>query len=69
MLSIRLDNDLKEELEKFSKLTNRPKSFFVKEALREYFNDIRDILEAKERISDPNRELISLDELKRELDV
>ncbi len=69
MLSIRLDNDLKEELEKFSKLTNRPKSFFVKEALREYFDDIRDILEAKERISDPNRELLSLDELKRELDV
>ncbi|BBG65335.1 RelB/StbD replicon stabilization protein [Hydrogenimonas sp.] len=69
MISVRLDRDLEKELEEIAKITNRPKSFFIKEALKEYLEDIKDILEAKERISDPKRELITLDELKRELDV
>ena len=69
MISVRLDRELEQKLEKISKITKRSKSFFIKEALREYLEDINDILEAKERISDPKRELISIDELKRELDV
>ncbi len=69
MISVRLDEELEKELEKLAKLTKRPKSFFVKEALREYLQDIKDLLEAKERLSDPKRELLTLDELKRELDV
>jgi len=69
MISVRLDEELEKELEKLAKLTKRPKSFFVKEALREYLQDIKDVLEAKERLSDPKRELLTLDELKRELDV
>jgi len=69
MISVRLDQKLEKELEEIAKITNRPKSFFIKEALKEYLEDIKDILEAKERISDPKRELITLDELKRELDV
>ncbi len=69
MISVRLDEELEKELEKLAKLTKRPKSFFVKEALREYLQDIKDLLEAKKRLSDPKRELLTLDELKRELDV
>ena len=69
MLSVRLDKELEEELEKLAKRTKRPKSFFVKEALREYLQDVKDVLEAKERLSDPKRELLTLDELKREVDV
>jgi len=69
MISVRLDQKLEKELEEIAKITNRPKSFFIKEALKEYLEDIKDILEAKERISDPKREMITLDELKRELDV
>ncbi len=69
MLTVRLDKDLEQKLEKISKLTKRPKSFFVKEALREYLEDLEDILDAKKRASDSTRELITLDELKRELDV
>ena len=63
MISVRLDQKLEKELEEIAKITNRPKSFFIKEALKEYLEDIKDILEAKERISDPKRELITLDEL------
>ncbi len=69
MLSVRLDKKLEKELEELAKRTKRPKSFFVKEALKEYLQDVKDVLEAKERINDAHRELITLDELKRELDV
>ena len=67
MISVRLDKDLENRLEKIAKETNRPKSFFIKESLREYLDDIADIFEAKERVSDPNREVISIKELKKEL--
>ncbi|WOE69011.1 ribbon-helix-helix domain-containing protein [Hydrogenimonas thermophila] len=69
MISVRLNQELEKELEEIAKITNRPKSFFIKEALKEYLEDVKDILDAKERISDPKREMITLDELKRELDV
>jgi len=69
MVSVRLDDELESKLNTIAKLTNRSKSFFIKEALREYLEDIEDILEAKERLSDPKREIISLDELKKELNV
>jgi len=69
MVSVRLDDELESKLNTIAKLTNRSKSFFIKEALREYLEDIEDILEAKERLSDPKRETISLDELKKELNV
>ena len=69
MISVRLNKELEKELEEIAKITNRPKSFFIKEALKEYLEDVKDILDAKERISDPKREIITLDELKRELNV
>ncbi|BCD62083.1 RHH-type transcriptional regulator, rel operon repressor / antitoxin RelB [Nitratiruptor sp. YY08-26] len=69
MLTVRLDKELEQKLEKLAILTKRPKSFFVKEALRQYLEDIEDILDAKERVNDPAKELITLDELKRELNV
>ncbi|WP_187647154.1 type II toxin-antitoxin system RelB family antitoxin [Nitrosophilus labii] len=66
MISVRLDKELEKELEEIAKLTKRPKSFFIKEALKEYLQDIKDVLEAKKRVNEPQRELITLDELKRE---
>jgi len=69
MISVRLDSELENRLNAIAKLTNRSKSFFIKEALREYLEDIEDVLEAKERLSDPKREIITLEELKKELNV
>jgi len=69
MISVRLDSELENRLNAIAKLTNRSKSFFIKEALREYLEDIEDVLEAKERFSDPKREIITLEELKKELNV
>jgi len=69
MISVRLDANLEQKLNSIAKLTNRPKSFFIKEALKEYLEDIEDILEAKERLSDPKRETITLEELRKELNI
>jgi len=69
MISVRLDKELEEKLNKLSNITKRPKSFFVKEALKEYLDDVLDVLEAQKRVNDKERELISLNEMKRLLDV
>ena len=69
MISVRLDKELEEELNRLVKLTKRSKSFFIKEALREYLEDVKDVLEAQNRVHDSNRELISLEALRKELNV
>ncbi|MRI58902.1 MAG: CopG family transcriptional regulator [Epsilonproteobacteria bacterium] len=69
MISVRLDKELEEKLNRLSALTKRPKSFFIKEALREYLDDILDALEAQRRVDEKKRELITLDEMKKLLNV
>jgi len=69
MLSIRLDAQTQERIDKLSKATNRPKSFFVKEALANYLDDLEDYYDALKRKNSSDRELISFDELKKALSV
>ncbi|MFA5502419.1 MAG: ribbon-helix-helix domain-containing protein [Sulfurovaceae bacterium] len=69
MLSIRLDPKMEERIDNLSKATKRPKSFFVKEALANYLDDIEDYYDAMKRKNSSDRELISLDELKAALSV
>ena len=49
MLSVRLDDAMQSKLDKLAKSTKRPKSFFVKEALANYLDDIIDFYEAQKR--------------------
>ena len=67
MLSVRLTKQLEEQLETLAKVTNRPKSFFVKDALEGYLEDMLDYYEAEKRQQNPKRSLISLEELERSL--
>jgi RHH-type rel operon transcriptional repressor/antitoxin RelB len=69
MLSVRLDKEMQEKLDNLSKATKRPKSFFVKEALRSYLDDLSDLYEAQMRSNDKNRDLISVEELEKALDL
>lgn len=69
MLSIRLDPKMEERIDNLSKATKRPKSFFVKEALANYLDDIEDYYDAMKRKNSSSRELISLNELKAALSV
>ncbi|MBU4177890.1 MAG: type II toxin-antitoxin system RelB family antitoxin [Desulfurivibrionaceae bacterium] len=52
MLTVRLPDDIEDRLNNLSKTTNRPKSFYVREALERSIGDIEDIYLAEKRLED-----------------
>ena len=52
MLTVRLPHDLEARLNTLAKTTNRPKSFYVREALERSLEDIEDIYLAEKRLED-----------------
>ncbi len=69
MLSVRLEGSMETKLENLAKTTQRPKSFFVKEALKNYLDDMVDFYEAQKRSKSEDRNLISLEELEKSLEL
>ncbi len=69
MLSVRLPEEMEERISKLAESTQRSKSFFVKEALNNYLEDMEDYYEVLKRQNDPTRNLISLDELENALGI
>ncbi|MBD3795566.1 MAG: ribbon-helix-helix protein, CopG family [Epsilonproteobacteria bacterium] len=69
MLSVRLSQDMQLRIERLAKATKRPKSFFVKEALERYMEDLEDYFDVLNRQNSKDRELITFDELKEALSV
>jgi RHH-type rel operon transcriptional repressor/antitoxin RelB len=69
MLSVRLDSKTEQFLENIACETKRPKSFFVKEALKNYMEDMQDYYDAQTRTKDDKRNLISLVELEKALGI
>ncbi|SMM99709.1 RelB/StbD replicon stabilization protein (antitoxin to RelE/StbE) [uncultured Candidatus Thioglobus sp.] len=69
MLSVRLNEEMQSKLDNLAAITKRPKSFFVKDALASYLDDMNDFVEAEQRQGDKNRNLISLEELEKSLNL
>ncbi len=69
MLSVRLEDSMELKLENLAKATKRSKSFFVKEALKNYLDDMSDFYDAQKRSNSKDRNLISLQELEKSLGV
>ena len=69
MISIKLDKELEIKLNEIEKITKKPKSFFIKEAIREYLEDVEDMIEAYKRYNSNNKELLTLEEFKKLADV
>ena len=67
MLSVRLDDTMQEKLDTLASVTQRPKSFFVKEALKNYLDDMVDYYDAQKRSKSDDRNLISVEELEKSL--
>jgi len=67
MTSIRLSEDVEAQLTQLCTLTKRSKSFYVKEALERYLEDIADYYIVLDRIAKPGR-LLSTEELLQELE-
>ncbi|CAA6801528.1 MAG: Unknown protein [uncultured Sulfurovum sp.] len=69
MISIRLPKEMEARIERLAKSTQRSKSFFVKEALSNYLEDMEDYYEVLKRQDNETRNLISLEELENALGV
>ncbi len=52
MLTVRLPDDIEDRLNALAKTTNRPKSFYVREALERSLEDIEAIYLAEKRLED-----------------
>ena len=63
MISVRLPKEMEERIERLARSTHRPKSFFVREALNHYLEDMEDYYDVLKRVNDPQRKLITLEEL------
>ncbi len=52
MLSIRLPEEIETRLTNLAKRTGRPKSYYAREAILEYLDDLEDIYLAQKRLED-----------------
>ncbi len=68
MLSVRLNADLEEKLDKLSESTSRSKSFYVKQALERYLKDVDDYFEVKLRDNNTENKLITIEEIEKSVD-
>jgi RHH-type transcriptional regulator, rel operon repressor / antitoxin RelB len=66
MLAIRLAPDIEKRLERLAKRTGRTKTFYVREAILEYLEDLEDIYLATGRLQRPGK-TYSAQDVKREL--
>ena len=68
MTSIRLPVEIEGRLASLCQLTQRSKSFYIKEAIEYYLEDLEDAYVALERIADPRRILLTTKEVIEELE-
>jgi RHH-type rel operon transcriptional repressor/antitoxin RelB len=52
MLAIRLPDEIEIRLENLAKLTGRTKTFYAREAIMEYLEDLEDLYLAEQRLAD-----------------
>ncbi len=66
MLGIRLEQELEEKLEKLARATGRSKSYYAREAIRQYLEDREDYLLGM-AVLERSEKRISLEDLERKL--
>ena len=62
-ISVRLPQDIATRLEDLAKSLERPKTYIVTKALREYLDEYEDYLVALHRLNDKNDRVVSEKEL------
>jgi RHH-type rel operon transcriptional repressor/antitoxin RelB len=67
MLAVRIPGEMETRLDKLAKLTGRPKSFYVREALQSHLDEIEETYTALYRLEHPAKRW-TLDELEQGLD-
>jgi len=68
-ISVRISNDLVKRLDDLAKETERSRSFLIQKALEAYLDELADFQIALDRLRDATDPIISIDEMRKELDV
>lgn len=66
MLAVRLPEKLENRLNNLASKTGRPKSYYVRQAVEQYLDDVEDHFLALSRLEKKNKR-ISLDDLEKKL--
>jgi RHH-type rel operon transcriptional repressor/antitoxin RelB len=69
MLAIRLSKDIEDSLERLAQTTGRTKTFYARQAILEYLDDLEDYylaVEVKNRIQSGEESTIPLEEIVQE---
>jgi len=68
-ISVRLPNDLASKLSEIAKETERSKSFHVQKALEVYLAELADLQVALDRLHDASDPVVTIDEMRKELEL
>jgi RHH-type transcriptional regulator, rel operon repressor / antitoxin RelB len=68
-VSVRLPDRTAKALERLSKLTDRPKTYFIEKALESYLAEYADYQIALDRLRDKDDPVISSSELRKQLGI
>ncbi len=66
-ISIRLPDDLAEQLKGVAKETDRPRSYIIQKAIESYLEEIADLQIALDRLRDKSDPLVSSAEMRKSL--
>ncbi len=67
MVNVRVPKEIEERLEELTRLTHRSKSFYVREALLAYLEDLEDYYISIDRLADKKSRRYTLQEAKEKL--
>ena len=68
-LSVRIPDELASQLSEIAKETERPKSFHIQKAIEAYLSEIADLQVALDRLHDPSDPVISVKDMRKELEL
>ena len=68
-ISVRIPDKLASKLSEIAKETERPKSFHVQKAIEVYLNERADLQVALDRLNDTSDSVISIEDMRKELDL
>jgi len=67
MITVRVPKDVEERIEELAKLTHRSKSFYIREALNAYLEDLEDYYISLERLAQKDAKRYTIEEAKEKL--
>ena len=68
-ISVRIRDDLASKLSEISKETERPKSFHVQKAIETYLSEMADLQIALDRLHDPSDPIVSIENMRKNVDL